>query len=128
MSTVTASSPLPALDSLRIEELRLNERPHCCSAYDIILRTERDAVERQANEDIVSARVAGYLLLEFHAQSDLLGDRACASIVTRVTSLPQDASGDQHSIIEAGRLFRDKLIRLCTFGQLFYVALRSRLS
>ena len=54
--------------------------------------------------------VAGYLLLEFHAQSNFFGDRACVSIVTRVTSLPRDTSGDEHSVVfEAGRLF------LCCF-------------
>ena len=72
--------------------------------------------------------VAGYLLLEFHAQSDFFGDRACVSIVTRVTSLPRDTSGDEHSVIfEAGRLFRDRFIWLCAFNRFSYVTLRSRL-
>ena len=128
MTTITPSSPLPALDSPRIKELRLSERPHLCNAYDVILRAERHAVQRQANEDIICARVAGYLLLEFHAQSDFFGDKACASVVMQVTSPPQDTSGDEHSaIFEAGRLFRDKFIRLCAFDQLFYAALHSQL-
>ena len=88
MTIVTTSSTLPALDSPRIEELRLSERPHCRSAYHTILRAERHDVEQQANEDIVSTRVAGYILLEFHAQSDFFGGRAWASIAPRVTSLP----------------------------------------
>ena len=126
MTIVTTSSTLPALDSPRIEELRLSERPHCRSAYHTILRAERHDVERQANEDIVSTRVAGYILLEFHAQSDSFGDRARASIVTRVTSLPRDTGGDDHNIVfDAGRLFRDKFIRLCAFDRFPYVALRS---
>jgi len=118
MTTVTPSSPLPALDSPRIEKLRLREIPTRHSAYGMILRAEQDAVKRQAGEDIICARVAGYLLLEFHAQSRFFGDRACASIVMQLTSLPQDASGDENSVIfEVGRLLRDKFIRLCAFDR-----------
>ena len=122
------SSPLPALNSPRIEGLRSREHARTFSAYDMILRAERDAVERQAEGDIVSARVAGYLLLEFHAQSAHFGSKACASVVTQVTSLPQDAGGDEHRVIfEVGRLFRDKFVRLCAFDQLSHVTLHLRL-
>ena len=94
----------------------------------MILQAERDAVERQAEGDIVSARVAGYLLLEFHAQSDFFGDRACTSVVTQVMSRSQDASNDEHGVIfEVGRLFRDKFIRLCAFDQFSRVAFHPRL-
>ena len=118
MTTITASSPLPALGSPRIEELRLSERPTRRSAHDMILRAERDAVERQAKDDTICARVAGYLLLEFHARWSLFGDKACASVVMQVTSRPQDTSGDEHSVIfEVGRLFREKFIRLCAFDR-----------
>ena len=128
MTTITPSSHLPTLNSPQIEKLRLSEIPTRHSVYGMILRAEQDAVERQAGENIISARVAGYLLLEFHAQSRLFGDRACASIVKQVTSLLQDASGDENSVIfEVGRLLRDKFIRLCAFDRLSQVTLHSRL-
>jgi hypothetical protein len=60
MTTTVITSPLPALDSPRIEELLLSERTHCQSAYETILRAERDAVQQQAKEDIIYARVVGY--------------------------------------------------------------------
>ena len=121
-------SPLPTLNSPEIEKLRLRDHAHILSAYNMILQAERDAVERQAEGDIVSARVAGNLLLEFYAQSAHFGSKACASVVMQVTSLPQDPSGDEHRVIfEVGRLFRDKFLRLCAFDQFSHVTLHSRL-
>ena len=81
--TITPS-PLPALDSPRTKNLRLNDGPYR-RGYDMILRAERHVTERNAGEDIMPARVTGYLLLEFDARPDLFG-AACASIVKQVTS------------------------------------------
>ena len=121
MTAVTASSPLgPALDFLWIEELRLSERSHCRSAYHMILQAERRAVERQANEDIVSARVAA----DTFSLSSTLSLISSAVKPARQLSLPRDTSGDERSVVfEAGRLFSDKFIRLCAFDRFSYVAL-----
>ena len=79
-------SPLPALSSPQIEDLRSNERSYRRSAYNKILGAERHGVQRQAKEDAVSARVAGYLFLEFHAQSGrVFGDGPYESTVRQVT-------------------------------------------
>ena len=117
MATIITASPLPALDSSWIKKVRLCDRPHRFSAYNMILRAEQHAVQQQAEEDIVSARAVGYLLLEFDAQSGTFGDGPCASIVRQVTSLPRDTGGkeyNEHSVIfDVGKLCRDKLLRMC---------------
>ncbi|KAG6375712.1 hypothetical protein JVT61DRAFT_3287 [Boletus reticuloceps] len=107
--TIVASS-LPALDSLRIKELNLSELPNRFSVYRIILRAEQQAVEPQ---DIMSARVVGYLLLEFHERSHIFGDTPCASLAKWVTSMPQNQGDSEHDVIYGlGTLFREKFIRL----------------
>ena len=119
MATTITTSPLPVLDSPQIQELRLSEKPSRYNAYNRILRAEQHAVQQRAKEDIVSARVAGYLLLEFHAQSDILGDRPCTSLVSLVVLPPPesaDTGGNEHDVVfGVGKLCRDKLIRLCAF-------------
>ncbi|KAI9567170.1 hypothetical protein HD554DRAFT_2220399 [Boletus coccyginus] len=114
MATTITASPLPVLDSPRIQELRLRESPGRYSAYDKILQAEQRAVgQEQAREDVMSARIVGYLLLEFHAQQDTLGDIPCDTLVKWVTSKPKDGAHDEHDVIlNTGRLIRDKFIRL----------------
>lgn len=122
MATTITTSPLPALDSSQIQELRLNEKPDRYGAYNMILRAEQHAVEQRSNEDIISSRVAGYLLLEFHTQSHLFGDTPCASLVRSVNSPPQSASDKEHdAIVGVGKLFRDNFIRLCALNQFSFL-------
>lgn len=112
MATTISPSPLPTLDSPRIQELR--KSPERYSAYDMILQTERRAVREEAREDIMSARVVGYLLLEFDAQSDTFGDTPCDILVKWVTLPPQSPGHNELDVIVGiGKLYRDKFIRLC---------------
>jgi len=123
MATSITKSPLPALDSSWIEKLRLYDRPYRFSAYRMILQAEQYAVQQQAEEDIISARVVGYLLLELDAQPSTFGDGPCASIVKQVTSPPQDAGDNEHNVVfNVGKLYRDKLIRMCTSDWFSYAA------
>lgn len=62
------------------------EHPNHYSAYNIILRAEQYAVQEREEGDIISARVAGFLLLEHHVQSTIMSDAACASLVSRIAS------------------------------------------
>lgn len=113
-------SPLPALDSLRIEGLKLSQLsqlPHQYSAYNTILLAEENAVEKN---DITSARVVGYFLLEFHEQRQNIGDQACTTLVRWITSMPRTEGDNQNDVIyRTGTLLRDKLIRLCALNQFF---------
>ncbi|KAG6375726.1 hypothetical protein JVT61DRAFT_2571 [Boletus reticuloceps] len=109
VATIVASS-LPALDSLRIKELNLSALPNRFSVYNIILRAEQQAVEPQ---DIMSARVVGYLLLEFHERSRIFGDTPCATLAKWVTSMPQNQGDSEHDVVYGlGTLVREKFLRL----------------
>ena len=112
-------SPLPALDSSRIEDLRLSNFPHRLSAYRMILRAEQLAIKEQAKEDIISARIIGYLLLEFHAQYRIFGGKPCTELVRWATSPSRnpDRPEQHHVIFDVGKLCRDKLLRACAFSR-----------
>lgn len=107
-------SPLPALDSPQIQELQL--KPSRLSAYRMILRAEQLAVQQQEKEDTICARVVGYLLLEFHAQSRIISDTPCKSLARWIISAPQSAGDTANVVYSVGRLCRDKFIRLCAFN------------
>ena len=121
MTTLIAVSPLPALDSSQVEDLQLNEFPRHLTAYQIILRAEQLAVKGQAKEDTISARIIGYLLLEFHAQRHIFGDKPCTELVRRAVSPSQNPDRPQqhHVIFDIGKLYRDKLLRACPFSRSF---------
>ena len=108
--------PLPELDSLRIRELGWSEYSDHYRAYASILQAEKRATTSEADGELVSIRVAGYLLLEFVAQPGIFGARPSATLVRWLTSPPQDSQCDQHDvIIDTGTFLRDKFIRLCAF-------------
>lgn len=119
MATAITKSPLPALDSHRIQELRMRQAvdlSRVSTAYDKILRAERHAVQQKAEDNIMTARVAGYLLLEFCAQPDIFGDSPYTSLVSSVISPPWGAGDNEHDVIyHVGKRCRDKFIRLCAF-------------
>ena len=105
--------PLPELDSLRIRELGWSECSDHYRAYASILQAEQSATTSEAEGDLVSIRVAGYLLLEFVAQSAIFGAQPSAALVKWLTLPPQDPQHDV--IIDTGTLLRDKLIRARAF-------------
>ncbi|KAI9567689.1 hypothetical protein HD554DRAFT_2267066 [Boletus coccyginus] len=109
MATIITSSPLPALDSPRIQEL--SENAKCYSAYSMILQAEQHALQEQVREDIMSARVVGYFLLELHAQKGAFGEIPCDTLVKWVTMLPQSAGDTHNVIIGVGKVCHDKFIR-----------------
>ena len=105
--------PLPKLDSVRIQELGWSECSDHYRAYASILQAEQHATASEAERDLISIRVAGYLLLEFAARSAILGVQPSAALVRWLTSPPQDSQQDV--IMDTGTLLRDKLIRVCAF-------------
>ena len=110
------ASPLPVLDSLQLQESGLRERPEAIGVYHMILQAEERALYRGANENLISARVLGYLLLELHAQCrGALGDEPCSAIINEVLLTPQDSEHDAVGVIfELGRKYRDQLVYACT--------------
>ena len=105
--------PLPNFDSPRVRELGWSEGSDYRRAYASILQAEQHATASEAEGDLVSIRVAGYLLLEFVAQSAIFGAQPSAALVRWLTSPPQDSQHD--AIIDTGTLLRDKFIRVRAF-------------
>ena len=105
--------PLPKLNSPEIQGLGWSEGPDYHRAYASILQAEQRATASETERDLISIRVAGYLLLEFAARSAILGVQPSAALVRWLTSPPQDSQQDV--IMDTGTLLRDKFIRVCAF-------------
>ena len=54
MATTITTSPLPALDSPQIQELRLSEKPSCYNAYNRILRAELNSTPSSSGRRRIS--------------------------------------------------------------------------
>ena len=105
--------PLPNFDSPRVRELGWSEGSDYHRAYASILQAEQSATTSEAEGDLVSIRVAGYLLLEFVAQSAIFGTQPSTALVKWLTLPPQDSQHD--AIIDTGTLLCDKFIRVRAF-------------
>ena len=105
--------PLPKLNFPEIQGLGWSEGPDHYRAYASILHAEQSATTSEVEGDLVSIRVAGYLLLEFVAQSAIFGTQPSAALVKWLTLPPQDSQHD--AIIDTGTLLRDKFIHVCAF-------------
>jgi hypothetical protein len=117
---MTMTSPLPTLESTQLQELGLHKWLNAVSAYKVILQAEALAIQDEANENIISARVAGYLLLELYARRGILGDQPCATVIDEIMSPSQDGGANSERdvidvVFEIGRWYQDRLIRACAF-------------
>ena len=127
-------SPLPrepaqseALDAYSPDYLRV---------YNLVLNAERHVDEqvrdhpsnRQATDNLISARVAGYLLLELFNRRRVLSGEPCASFVKQLNSPSQQGKSDIQ-VFELGEYYRNHLLRLCGsdfFPALFGISLSSQ--
>ena len=92
--------------------------PDYLRAYDLVLKAECCVVEK---DDLISARVARYLLLELFNRCGVLSEGPCASLVKQL-NLPSLEGKDAIQVVcEVGKLHRDRLLRLCGFD--FFPAL-----
>ncbi|KAG6371800.1 hypothetical protein JVT61DRAFT_9155 [Boletus reticuloceps] len=109
MKTTINKSPLPLLESPRIQQLQLDKSG--CKVYKIVLNAELHAVKHQQQENLMSARVVGYLLIEFYSQPDIFNDVARITLISWLTNLCEGKS--QHEVIYGnGKHCRDKFLRL----------------
>ena len=117
MAATITPSPLPALSSPRVQKLNLSELPNQYSAYQTVLRAEERAIGQQDRvRDIMSARIVGYLLLEFREQRIIFGDVPCSTLDKWITSIPQEANENEHGVVyRLGMRLCDDFIRLCMF-------------
>ena len=116
MSTAT---PLPTVGSPRFRESGLGELANAISVYRRILEAEARAVQDGADENVMSARVIGYLVLELYARCPTLGGQACSKVVQEVVSLSQDSKHDEYDVVfMVGKRHRDHPIRGCRLDYL----------
>ena len=122
MTTIELSaSPLPRKPAPS-EEWRVH-RPDYLSVYNLVLDAERHANEqveanlsgREAKDNLMFARVAGYLLLELFSRCAILSEGPCASLAKQLKS-PSREGGTAHDVVfGVGKWHRDYLLRLCAF-------------
>ena len=94
-------------------------RPTYLSAYSLAFDAENYATNQaEANEnredDIISARVAGYLLVELFTQ--LATERPCNSLAKQLLSQAQESEDTHDVIFRVGKWHRDHLLRCCVFN------------
>jgi hypothetical protein len=128
---MTRTAPLPT--TLELAQLHLLglHGPDTINVYERILRAEAWALHhlhrahqtgaqillKEANENVVCARVAGYLFLELCAQHNILGGQQSTKLMNEIMSSPLDhGGGDVGIVFKIGRRYRDHLIRACAFN------------
>jgi hypothetical protein len=87
------------------------------AAYSNILQAEDRALQDGADENVISARVVGHLLLELYARRGILGDQPYLSVIDEIVCSPQNCDDDL--IFELGKRYRDHLIRPCASDPFF---------
>ena len=119
MTTVELlATPLPP-NPAPYEEWR-SDRPDYLRTYDMVLAAERHAddqvkanpSDRRAKDNLISARVAGYLLVELFNRRAILSEGPCISIVKYL----EPRSGDRDDLVFGiGGWLRSYFLRLCAF-------------
>ena len=112
-------SPLPSLPPTH--DTWQKYWPQYLSAYNLALNAETYATQQAEadpaqNDNITSARVAGYLLLEFFHLRDILTTGACEQISKELHLENQEPGGSVNDVVfKIGKFYRDRFIRLCMF-------------
>ena len=103
----------------------LEHRHNYPSAYERVYNTERHTVKqveanptnKEAEEDVISARVAGYLFVELFNRRTILSGGPCKSLVKQHISSPRESSDTGHDLVfRIGKWYREYFLRLCTFN------------
>ena len=115
-------APLPRTPVLYEEWLE--HRHNYLSAYDKVYNAERHAVEqveanstnKEAEQNVVSARVAGHLLVELFSRRTILSEGPSRSLAKQLILSPRDSSDTDHDLVfRIGKWYREYFLRLCTF-------------
>ena len=106
-------SPLPPLESPQFHGSGLHERPNAVAAYEKVLKAEAQAVQDGVNQDLVHARVAGYLILELYASREILGDQPFTTVINDIVLPSQDreGGGDNSVVYRIGKRYLENLVR-----------------
>ena len=95
--------------------------PNCLKAYNLSYEAERHAkaslpLQEDAKNNVMFARVAGYLLLEFFNRRAVLSESPCKSLARHLASPPRNRGTSHDVVFQVGKLLHDHLLRMCTFG------------
>ncbi|KAF8257881.1 hypothetical protein EI94DRAFT_1756444, partial [Lactarius quietus] len=74
-------------------------------------KEEKDKIE-QAEDDIISARVAEYLLVELFCQREILTKEPCKCLSKELRSESWEGGDTNDVVFQIGKLYHDKFIRL----------------
>ena len=110
--TIIESSPSPLPREPAQSEALGACSPDYLRAYNLVLKAERRAVEK---DNLMFARVAGYLLLELFNRRGVLSGEPCASFVKQLNSPSRQGKSDIQVVFELGEYYRNHLLRLCGF-------------
>ena len=120
---VLSPAPLPR-KPVPFDEEWPKYRPTYFSAYVKAYNAERHAVEqveanptnKEAEQNVISARIAGYLLVELFRRRTILSDGPCVSLVKQLISPPREPEDTDHDLVfRIGKWHREYFLRLCTF-------------
>jgi len=117
-----SGTPLPPLASPQFQGSGLHEQPNAVAAYEKVLKAEAQAVQDGTNQDLVHARVAGYLVLELYAIRDVLGDQPFTTVINDIVRSSQDCEGKgDHSVVYGvGKKYLDNLVRPGELNRLLF--------
>ena len=95
--------------------------PDAVKAYSKILEAEAQATRNEESDNIMFARIAGFLILELSAQCQTFGTQPCSKVVQDVLSPSQDpVNGGNDSVFGVGKYYLHHLICGCTSDPLSY--------
>lgn len=85
---------------------------------DHAAKTGREAAKKaiqEAKQNLMFARVAGYLLIELFTRREILTNGPYQSLAKQLTSPPRDGGTTHDIVIQVGKWHFDHLLRMCTF-------------
>ena len=103
-------------------EIWREDRPQYLSAYNLAFNAESHAAQQaeaeptnKAKDNIISARVAGYLLVELFDRREILTEGPCSRLSIELQSEDKEGGDANDVVFKLGKLYRDRLMRLCAF-------------
>ena len=113
--------PLPLPPSPPEYDTWHKDCPQYLSAYNLAFNAERYATQKLVSgptkdDNIICARVAGYLLVELFNWREILTTHPCDRLSKELQSESQEPGGSVNDVVfKVGKLYRDRFIRLCAF-------------
>ena len=86
--------------------------PQYLSAYNLAFNAEGYATK---DDDIISARVAGYFLIELFKWREILSTVPCDRLSIELQSESRKGGSVNDVVFQVGKMYRERFIRLCAF-------------